>query len=252
MRIVIIEDEQPAARQLQKLICELRPDAEILGVLDSVEGACAWLKKEASPDLIFMDIQLADGLSFDIFGKVNIQAPVIFTTAFDQYALRAFKVNSVDYLLKPVEPEELESALQKYNQVFQPARRYAPALIEQLMQSVSGPRFKQRFLIKTGQNITYLPVTEIRYFYADDGLLYARTTKGKKHHIDYTLDQLEESLDPLRFFRLNRKVITGVEAIRQIMPYFNSRLIIELHPDADFDVIVSRDRVSDFKSWLDR
>ena len=252
MHIVIIEDEQPAARQLKKMLQDIRPGAEILAVLDSVESAVRWIKREESPDLIFMDIQLGDGLSFDIFNQVNIQVPVIFTTAYDQYALRAFKVNSVDYLLKPIEPDELDGALRKFDRLFQSSKKYDAGMINRLIQSFSSPRFKERFLIKAGPNITYLTVDEIRYCYADDGLLYARTDKGKKHALDYTLDQLEEVLDPAQFFRLNRKVITNVEAIRQIAPYFNSRLVIELIPTSDFEVVVSRDRVSDFKRWLDR
>lgn len=252
MRILIIEDERPAAHQLAKLLREARPDAILFEHIESVSRAVEWLKREPSPDLIFMDIQLADGLSFDIFTHIPIQAPVIFTTAYDQYTLRAFKVNSIDYLLKPVEPEELKAALDKYDQVF---RRPAPLdnrLVEQLIQSLSQPAFKERFLIKTGQSISFLPVEEIRYLYAEEGLVYARTPLNRKHHLDYTLDQLEESLDPTRFFRLNRKIITHIEAITRISPFFNSRLIVDLQPPADFDVIVSRDRVNPFKHWLDR
>ena len=251
MKILIIEDEGPAARQLEKLLLEIKPDTEILAVLDSVESAAMWLENPPTLDLIFMDIQLADGLSFDIFNKVELQAPVIFTTAYDQFTLQAFKVNSVDYLLKPLEPEELRRALLKYERVFQNRPVYDRRLIDQLMQTISRPSPKERFLVKAGQYITYIQVGEIRYFYSEEGLVFAQTN-GKKHNIDYTLDQLEEVLDPNQFFRLNRKIITGLDSIRRISPYFNSRLIVDLHPKTGFDVIVSRDRVAGFKLWLDR
>lgn len=252
MQVLIIEDEQPAAKQLIKLLGEIRPGIQVLDVLDSIENAVRWFQAPPPLQLVFMDIQLADGLSFDIFQQVSIQAPVIFTTAYDQFTLRAFKVNSVDYLLKPIEPEELEQALVKYDRVFQPQVTYDRQLINQLIETVSQPRYKERFLIKAGQHISYISVSDIRYFYSDSGLVFAQTGTTKKHHLDYTLDQLQELLDPGQFFRLNRKIIAHVDAIRKIAPYFNSRLILDLHPSADFDVVVSRDRVNDFKQWLDR
>lgn len=252
MRLLIIEDELPAAEQLKKLIGEIRPESEMLAVLDSVEASGKWLRRNESPDLIFMDIQLADGLSFDIFSRVDILAPVIFTTAYDKYTLRAFKVNSVDYLLKPIEPEELERAFRKYERVHQPRFPYKQELIDRLIQSVSQPVYKERFLVKAGQQLTYLPVDDIRFLYSEDGLVYVRTVNAKKHHLDYTLEALEEVLNPAQFFRPNRKIIIRIDAIQQISPYFNSRLILELRPEAPFKVIVSRERVSDFKNWLDQ
>jgi DNA-binding LytR/AlgR family response regulator len=253
MKILIIEDESPAARQLGKLVRTLRPAANILAVLDSIDSAVQWLQQPNRPDLIFMDIQLADGLSFDIFHAVEVQTPVIFTTAYDQFTLRAFKVNSIDYLLKPIEPEELEQALQKFDRVYKtkPAI-YDQNLIQNLVQTLSNPSFKERFLVKAGQQLSYIRVEEIRFFYSEDGLIFTQTDRGRKHNIDYTLDQLTELLDPVRFFRLNRKIISSIDAICRISPYFNSRLIVELQPGPDFDVIVSRDRVTQFKKWLDR
>lgn len=252
MRVLIIEDEPPAARQLEKLLREIRPDLELSGHADSVESAVRQLQQQPKPDLIFMDIQLADGLSFEIFPKVEVTAPVVFTTAYDHYTLRAFKVNSIDYLLKPVEPEELKSAMRKFEQVYQRQPAFDAALIDQLLRSMSRPAFKERFLVKTGQALTFLPVEEIRYICSEEGLVYARTISAKKHHLDYTLDELEEVLDPSRFFRINRKLLVHIDSIRKISPYFNSRLIVELAPPADTDAIVSRDRVNSFKQWLDK
>ncbi len=252
MKTLLIEDEQPAVRRLEQLLREKRPGVEVLATIDSVEGAVRWLQQHPPPELIFMDIQLADGLSFDIFTQVELTSPVIFTTAYDQYTLRAFKVNSVDYLLKPIDPEELAAALEKFDRMFRQPVSYDLRLMQELLQSMTKPTYKERFLVKAGQQITYLPVADIRYFYSDEGLLFARTGEGKRHHLDYTLEQLEDVLDPQLFFRLNRKVIAHIDAIHRIEPYFNSRLILELRPKADFEVIVSRDRVNDFKGWLDR
>lgn len=253
MKIVIVEDELPAAKRLSKLILQFRPRAEILNTIDSVENAVSWFQqRDLACDLIFMDIQLADGLSFDIFTQVTIQTPIIFTTAYDQYTLKAFKVNSIDYLLKPIDPEELDAALHKFDQVYQQPVTYNQKNIEQLLQSLVKPTYKERFIIKIGQQLTYISISEIYYFYSDDGIVYARIENGKRHAIDYTLDQLEQVIRPTSFFRINRKAIVGIDAIHKIANYFNSRLKLELKPKAEFEVIVSRDRVSDFKRWLDK
>lgn len=252
MNVLIIEDEQPAAKRLANLVRECRPQANLLAAIDSVENAVSWLASNLAPDLIFMDIQLADGLSFDIFNQTNIQSPVIFTTAYDQYALKAFKVNSVDYLLKPIDPVELESAFTKFDQVFGKKVNYDLQAIQQLIQSMSKPQYKERFLVRVGQQMIYILVIEVCYFYSEDGLAYAKTGDGKKHLVDYTLEQLEESLNPADFFRINRKIITHINSIVKIAPYFNSRLKLEIKPKTDFEVIVSRERVNDFKKWLDR
>jgi DNA-binding LytR/AlgR family response regulator len=252
MNTLIIEDELPAAKRLSQLISRFRPQANILTSIDSVEGAIKWFGSNISPDLIFMDIQLADGLSFDIFNHVDIKAPVIFTTAYDQYTLKAFKVNSVDYLLKPIDPEELAAAFHKFDNFYTQNLQYDRSSIQQLIHAMSKPTYKERFIIKVGQQLTYVAVSDIQYFYSEDGLVYAKTISAKKHIIDYTLDQLENLLEPSQFFRLNRKVIAKIESIGKIAPYFNSRLKLDLKPKAGFDIIVSRDRVSDFKKWLDK
>ncbi|MDX1941316.1 MAG: LytTR family DNA-binding domain-containing protein [Saprospiraceae bacterium] len=252
MNILIIEDEQPAAKRLANLLHEFRPQTNILSMIDSVENAVKWLRANASPDLLFLDIQLADGLSFDIFNQVTVQSPVIFTTAYDQYTLKAFKLNSVDYLLKPIDPEELEGALTKFEQLFGKKMSYDLSAIQQMIQTMVQPQYKERFLVRVGQQMIYILVEEIQYFYSEDGLAYAKTVDNKKHLVDYTLEQLEETLNPKDFFRINRKVITHINAIQKIAPYFNSRLKLEIKPKAEFEVIVSRERVNDFKSWLDR
>ena len=251
MNCIIIEDEIPAAKRLSNLINQFRPTAEILEVIDSVEGAIKWLNTFEKPDLLFMDIQLSDGLSFDIFNHTEIQSPIIFTTAYDQYTLKAFKVNSVDYLLKPIDPDELEKSFLKFDKIYNHPQSYDRSAIENLLQVMTQKEYKSRFIVKVGQQLTYISVEDISYFYSDDGLLCAKTTNGKRHILDYTLDQLEQVLDPSQFFRINRKIITRINAINKIHTYFNSRLKLELQPKTELEVIVSRDRVNDFKKWLD-
>jgi len=253
MNILIIEDEQPAAKRLTKLIQQEEAEAKIVGTLDSVESAVKWLKTFKTPDLVFMDIQLADGLSFDIFTKVEINSPIIFTTAYDQYALQAFKVNSVDYLLKPIDPDELRKAFAKFKMVYaHEPTTYDQGAIEQLIQAMTKKDYKERFLVKTGQHLQYINVEDIAYFYSEDGLVHLQTNTTKRYIIDYTLDQLEGMIDPHCFFRINRKIITNICAVKKIHTYFNSRLLLDLAPKINLEVIVSRDRVGDFKQWLDK
>ena len=257
MNILIIEDEAPAARRLAALVQTARPAARLLGPLDSIESATDFLEKQPAPDLIFMDIQLADGLSFDIFSKTAVASPVIFTTAFDQYMLRAFKVHSVDYLLKPISSEEVGAALDKFERhFFQPkngAERSPldPVFLEKMIQNLQKPSFKERFLVKTGQTLGYLPVGEIAYFFSEDSLTFAQTTE-KKFILDQPLDQIEGLLDPSRFFRISRKLIVSIGAVAKIHPHLNSRLKLDLKPKMGDDIFVSRERVPEFKAWLDR
>ncbi len=251
MKVLIIEDEIPAAKRLSSLVRQFRPNAQIVEVIDSVEGAIKWLNTFEKPDLLFMDIQLSDGLSFDIFNHSEINTPVIFTTAYDQYMLKAFKVNSVDYLLKPIDPDELEKAFLKFDTIFRQPQFYDKSAIENLLKVMTQKEYKSRFIVKVGQQLTYISIEDISYFYSEDGLLCVKTKNGKRHILDYTLDQLEQVLDPSEFFRINRKIITRINAIQKIHTYFNSRLKLELHPKTELEVIVSRDRVGDFKKWLD-
>ena len=246
MRILLIEDELPAARQLGKLLQHARPGCQLLDTLDSVESAVRWLRAFPAPDLVFMDIQIADGLSFDIFRPVEVQAPVIFTTAFDQYAVQAFKVNAVDYLLKPVDPDELGKALEKVEN-----RRSAPALdlgmIERLFKKES---YKDRFLVKTGQQMSFLLTADIAFFRSSEGLTQAYTFSGKKYFIEHTLEELERLLDPRDYFRISRGMCIRLNAIGKIAPHLNGRLKLETNPAAPEEVFVSRERAGEFKSWL--
>ncbi len=247
MKTLVIEDEIPAARRLSKMVVTARPAASIVDTLDSVESAVRWLRTFPSPDLIFMDIQIADGLSFDIFKQVEITAPVVFTTAFDQYAVQAFKVSAVDYLLKPIDPKDLENALQKFeNQRF----KQNPLDIEALTRLIKKETYKDRFLVKTGQQLTFLTTSDIAYFRSSDGLTQAHTFAGKKYFVENTLEELENLLDPREFFRVSRSLTLRLSAIQKIHPHLNGRLKLEIIPVASDDIFVSRERANEFKIWL--
>jgi two-component system response regulator LytT len=249
MRVLIIEDEPPARSHLISLLHQVRPDISVVGELESVSATLDWLSTHTVPDLLFVDIHLADSLSFEIFAQHPIDAPVVFTTAYDQYALKAFEVNSIDYLLKPIEKAALQQAMEKWDR--RQMSTLPSILINQIRQEMQAPRYKERFLIRSGQQLRHLPTESIACFFAEDGLVFARSNDKKKHPIDQSLEQLQQSLDPRSFFRINRKYLIQVDSIRKIHPYFNSRLKLELEPSTPEDIIVSRDRVADFKAWLD-
>ncbi len=252
MKILILEDEYHAAQLLKRLILQIEPQTQILAVLDSLEETTKWFAIHPMPDLIFMDIQLADGLSLEIFQQVNISCPVIFTTAYDQYSLQAFKVNSVDYLLKPVDKEELGAALKKYHQYHQ-SQRIDPLQLQLLLQNIRQEQnYKSRFLIKQGQTWHYLTAEEVAYIYAEDGLVFLMDKKGKRHLLETTLEELALELNPDHFFRINRKQIVHFQAISEIHPFFNHRLKLSLRPESKLENIVVRDKVKTFKAWLDR
>lgn len=255
MKVLIIEDEAPAFRRLQKLIQEINPQVEIVEVLDSVKEAIKWFNTYTQPDLIFMDIQLADGLSFEIFEEVKVNKPVIFTTAYDEYTLKAFKVNSIDYLLKPLNKNDLAHSLQKFEEMQQlfgtPKAQEFQQLLASFKQNTMSVEYKSRFLIKTTDRLISLLEHEIAYFYTESGLVYVRTNKEKRYPLDYTLDDLEKLLDPKYFFRLNRQFITRLQAIHEIHKYFNGKLLVKLQPSYTEEVVVSREKASLFKRWLD-
>ncbi|MBL7873649.1 MAG: response regulator transcription factor [Cyclobacteriaceae bacterium] len=252
MNVLIIEDEPQAAERLVSLIQELQPDSEICAKLDSVKRSVEWISKN-SVDLIFMDIQLADGLSFDIFEKVEVKAPVIFTTAYNEYALKAFKVNSIDYILKPVDKDELTAAVKKYQNLM--AQPLAPAkMLESIgyaMQMLTK-KYKERFVIKVGEHLKSVEVKEILFFFSLEKTTFAQTKDGRKHILDFTLDQLEGLLDPAHFFKINRKYIVSVTSIQDMISHVNSRIKLVLKTCDDIDVIVARERVQEFKKWLDK
>lgn len=257
MKVLIIEDEPYAQDELKRLLSLCDPSIEVWTCIDSVEDSIIWLEEPNEPDLIFMDIQLSDGLSFDIFKHTEVKAPVIFTTAYDEYAIRAFKVNSIDYLLKPVEEEALKSALKKFaairRQFSQPVQAqnfFNPAQIEQLLK-LNKPEYKSRFVTTIGDRIKHIGIEQVAYFFADDNTVYLVTGDKKKFIISYTLDQLESLLDPRHFFRINRKYITKITAIGDVNKYFNSRLKVSLVPPVDDEILISRVKVPEFLSWMD-
>jgi DNA-binding LytR/AlgR family response regulator len=252
MNILIIEDEPQAAQRLEKLIKSILPQSKILTSIDSVKKSVLWLKSNSTPELIFMDIQLADGISFQIFDQVEVKSPVIFTTAYDEYALKAFKVNSIDYILKPVDDQELRSAIQKYQRLTS-----SSSSNNKMMESIGlamqmlTKRYKERFVIKVGDHLKSVETDEVLFFFSLEKATFAQTKDGKKNILDFTMDQLEELLDPKKFFRINRKYIVQVKSIQDMINYTNSRLKLILRTCDDNDIIVARERVQLFKEWLD-
>ncbi len=250
MHALIVEDERLSADRLRSQIQRLAPEMEIVGILDSVETATSWFRDNSPPDVMFLDIQLNDGTGFDLLSQVSPAFPVIFTTAYDQYAIKAFKFNGIDYLLKPVSDDELQSSLRKLQQNGHAESHGREAHYGHLEKIISGD-FKKRFLIKLGEQFQSVSVSEIAFFQYDDGMCYALTLTGKRFPLDHSLEQLEGMLNPLEFFRINRQYLVTIKGISEIHSYFNSRLLLKLNPETPTEVIVSRDRVADFKRWMD-
>jgi len=251
MTVIIIEDEKPAARLLQRKL--QRMDITAGTMLHSVEEAIEWFTSHPHPDLIFLDIQLSDGLSFEIFEKVHISSAVIFTTAYDEYALRAFKLNSIDYLLKPIDEDDLETAVKKFRDVQQKPPSVLPLDFDQIKRMLANPAekaYKKRFTIKMGQHLKMINVEDVECFYSENKGTYMHTPDGRDYLLENTLEQLETELDPKHFFRVSRKFIVAVTAIKDIVVYTNSRLKIILPTYKQDEIIVSRERVNDFKEWL--
>ncbi len=254
MKVLIVEDEAMAARRLNSLLEQLEPGIEVLAKLDSVKRVVKWLNENAAPDLIFFDIQLADGISFEVFEQTEVKSPVIFTTAFDEYAIQAFKVNSIDYLLKPIDPKELENALIKFRERTIPAApqpAFDMGMIQKAMEMMTR-QYKERFVVKIGEHIHTIPTTNAAYFFSQEKATFLQTLEKNRFIIDYTLEQLEQLVDPDKFFRINRKYLVTLEAVKDIVTYSNSRLRLILKHSDDMDAIVSRDKVQAFKKWLDR
>lgn len=250
MNVIIIEDEKPSARRLQRMLKALDLNAETM--LHSVEESLEWFQNNPHPDIIFLDIQLSDGLSFEIFESIEIQSAVIFTTAYDEYALQAFKLNSIDYLLKPIDEDELKKAVQQYTK--QKPQSQAVTLdfneIKKLLVNPIEREYKKRFSVKVGQHIKLINVDDIECIYSENKGTYAFTTEGRNYLLDMTLDQLEDELEPQTFFRVSRKFYVNINAIKDIISYTNSRLQVKLDRFKDLDIIVARERVKDFKNWL--
>jgi DNA-binding LytR/AlgR family response regulator len=252
MNVIIAEDEKLAAERLEQLILDYDPRIHIIARYDSVEELVTFFKKN-TVDLIFLDIQLADGKSFELFEKVDVAVPIIFTTAYDQYALQAFKHYSIDYLLKPIQPKELNFSLDKFKnlQVNKGLDTSQWNLLKELSKATTTS-YKQRFLVRSGNKLLYKPVEDVAYFYADGKLAYLVTAKeNRKYLIDNTLEQLEAMLEPKSFFRISRKFIINIEAVAEVKGSVSTKMEVFLHQKADFNLSVSRDKISDFKKWLD-
>jgi len=250
IKAVIVEDEEFAAKRLAQLVAELAPDIRIETTLNSVESGAAWFSKHESPDLIFLDIQLNDGYGFDILDGLEEHSPVIFTTAYNEFAIRGFKYNGLDYLLKPIVKDDLKKALEKFKKNITQNGRGATENLEHLKQ-LFHKEYKHRFMVKVGNMFKSFNVEDIAYFKSHEGLIYLYTHAAQAYPIEYTIDQLENILNPIHFFRINRKFMVSVKSVEEIHSYFNSRLLLKLLPKEEEQVIVSRERTTNFKRWLD-
>ena len=251
MRILIVEDEMLLAKRLQKILLEIEPGATIAGITQSVEETVQWLGQNSTPDLVLMDIELADGQSFDIFKQTQLHAPVIFTTAYDEYAIKAFKVNSIDYLLKPIKEDELKAAIGKFKQ--KAGAQQQPSIIsllEKIEQLSKPPGYRSRFLVKLGQKMMSIDVADVAYIFSENKFTYIRTFQNQKYIIDLTLDALEQELSPLQFFRANRKYLLTGKSVIAIHTWFNQKLKVEVKPETDEHIIISRDKANAFKAWM--
>lgn len=250
MNVFIIEDEQPAFTRLKKLLHKLRPDMHVSGQADSIQSAVSYLQQHTNDHLLFLDIHLADGLSFEIFKQVKVTAPVIFTTAYDQYAVQAFKVNSIDYLLKPIDEEELVQALEKFETRREKGKEQLSEQMLRMLQTFNQPAYKERIMIKRGQQLGFLKTDQIAYFFAEGKFSYAVDQQHNKYILDENLTLLEPELDPRCFFRINRSLMVHIDSIVKVHSWAGNRLQVELKWSALADTTVSRDKVAAFKEWL--
>jgi two-component system, LytTR family, response regulator LytT len=252
MKVLILEDEKLASDKLTNTLHEIDSTIDVVHVLQSVSSASEWLQTNSHPDLILSDIRLLDGLSFEIFQQVKIDKPVIFITAYDQYAIKAFEVNSIDYLLKPVLKEKLEAALTKFKN--RTSISTTTFDFQQMLNALKGksPEYKSRFMVRLGQKIIALPAEKIAYFFSENKLTYIVSKEGKKYPIDQTLEELADLLDPKVFFRINRQYIVTFDAIAEMHPYFKGRIKLILQPKSDEEVVISSERTPEFKKWIDQ
>lgn len=251
MNIIIIEDEKPSARRLLRMLEKM--GVKVNQMLHSVEESITWFKNNEHPDLIFLDIQLSDGLSFEIFDEIAVKSAIIFTTAFDEYALQAFKLNSIDYLLKPIDEEELQAAVNQFDEL-KPQSQQVQLNFDDIKKLLSNPlerTYKKRFTTRIGQHIKMISVDEIECFFSENKGTYAHTINGRDYLLDTTLESLEHELSPKLFFRISRKYYININAIKDIISYTNSRLELKLNSYSSQEVIVARERVKDFKLWLE-
>lgn len=252
MKVIIIEDEQAAVERLQSILMELDPGIDIVAVIESVEETVSWFCRHEPPDLLLLDVQLSDGISFEIFNAVKVECPIIFTTAYDQYAIQAFKLNSIDYLMKPIDKHELRNSLKKYDRIkdrtLTSAMRNIDALLESLQ--MKKPSHKTRFLIKRGDSFFSISCEDIVAFFIEHQLVCIMTKAGRHYATDHTLNEIESMIDPKKFFRINRQMIVALDSIASIKDYFNGRLKLTLTHEIKRELLVSRGKVGDFKAWL--
>jgi DNA-binding LytR/AlgR family response regulator len=249
MKVLIIEDEQLAARRLEKMILDYDPAIQVLGKLESVEESVEWFRSQVHPDLIFLDIHLEDDLSFVIFDRVKVNAPIIFTTAYDEYAIRAFKLKSIDYLLKPIVQEQLNQAIAKYKEWNGKDTGIDLSALYDLINK-KAPKYRERFSVSFGQKIRSFAATDVAWFYSQGGETYAKLFDQLEYPVEYSLDSLAGELNPADFFRINRKYLLAHKAIRQVHIFPKSHLKLELHPKPTEDIFVSLDKVTPFKLWM--
>jgi len=254
MKILLIEDEKLAADKLSHLLSEINSEITVVDVLDSVDVTIAWLAKNDQPDLIISDIHLIDGLCFSIFSETTVTCPIIFATAYDKYAIQAFEVNSIDYLLKPVQKDRLEQALEKYSLLTNTSNESQSALYSEFQKLLTqkNQSYKARFLCKLGNKIKSIPTENIAYFYSKDKMTFLVDSNDQRLPVNNTLDEIDQMLDPDHFFRINRKYVAKYDAIAEIHPYFKGRLKLKLSPAIEDDIVVSTEKSPVFKAWLDR
>ncbi|TDB62276.1 LytR/AlgR family response regulator transcription factor [Arundinibacter roseus] len=254
MKVLVIEDEYPAAERLSRMIQKTDERMQIVGVLESIEAAKRWFATNEAPDLIFSDIQLSDGLSFVIFDEIDIQSPIIFTTSYDEYAIKAFKVKSIDYLLKPIKQTELAAAIHKFRSLTGAAESRDYSLkIQSLLDALpsAGRKYKVRFLVKQQEQLMPIHENEIAYFFTANELVCMVCHDNQQFLVDYTMEELEKMLNPVHFFRLNRQVIAALPSVRKIHKYFNGKLKLDLSPVPAQEIIISRDKATRFKEWVE-
>jgi len=250
MKCLVIEDEKIAAERMCDMILHTDSSIEVISVIQSVKKSVEWLNSNPQPDLIFMDIQLSDGLSFEIFEQTIVNSPVIFTTAYDEYALKAFKVNSIDYLLKPIDATELKNAITKYKEKNR-TQQYPQQVFDNILHSLTNT-YKTKFVIKVGEHLKIFMTDEVQCFYSMDKATFLQNMLGRDYAVSYSLDQIEDLLDPTKFFRISRKYIVAFKAIKDIVSYSNSRLQLRLETNSSNDLIISREKVGAFKEWLEK
>jgi len=256
IKVVIIEDELPAQRLLKETLEEINFETNVIGCLNSIKSAVEWFQKNPHPDIVLLDIQLSDGLSFEIFKQAKVESAIIFTTAYDEYAIQAFKVNSIDYLLKPVEKDKLKTAFEKYHNYNKQFIQKQNSNIDfsELASLIKGEKteYRKRFLIQSNESFFHLPVEDIALFYSMQGITFAVTFEKREYPVNFSLENLKDHLQPDNFFKINRQFIVNIDAIKRVHSYFNGKLKIEMQPSHSQDIIIGKDKTASFKRWLDR